>query len=514
MASDQQICLCGISLNPATPLARSYRLLYHILVRGRRIKYSLFLPGYNFITLLPSSRMLLPYTTIRKALALIFLLFITTTPLVYSQVSVEMLIVGGGGGGGRNAGTFSSGGGGASGGQVTYSTTTCSPSDILSVVVGSGGLGYRNSPLVNQTNGNSSTITFNSTTWTAVGGNAGGNATSSSSSGTGGVSVNTDLSGAGGRGGIYNNGNTVSGWPVAGGNGTSSYSSWGAATATGENNGSGVYYYAGGGAGGNWGGQLGSGVANAGLGGGGRSNTDALVNTGGGGGGANSNGSSGFDLPGGNGGSGIVIIRYTGTPVATGGTVVQSGGYTYHTFTSNGTLTVNATLPVHLVSFTAINTSSGQQLKWKVQNEEAFSHYEIETSTNASSFKNIGRIIAAKKEQYSFINNNPAPANNCYRLKMVDIDGTYTYSKVILVLNKGDNQSIRIYPNPTPSTLNVSCKNEIKVITITDYNGRQVLHAIVNSNTTSLNISQLTAGVYQAHVVTTNGIITERITKE
>ena len=40
----------------------------------------------------------------------------------------------------------------------------------------------------------------------------------------------------------------------------------------------------------------------------------------------------------GTGGSGIVIIRYANaTQRATGGTVVNSGGYWYHTFTGNGT---------------------------------------------------------------------------------------------------------------------------------------------------------------------------------
>jgi hypothetical protein len=34
-----------------------------------------------------------------------------------------------------------------------------------------------------------------------------------------------------------------------------------------------------------------------------------------------------------------VIVRYAGTPKASGGTITQSGGYTYHTFTTSGTFT-------------------------------------------------------------------------------------------------------------------------------------------------------------------------------
>jgi hypothetical protein len=42
---------------------------------------------------------------------------------------------------------------------------------------------------------------------------------------------------------------------------------------------------------------------------------------------------------GGNGGSGVVIVRYLGSQRASGGTIVTTGGYTYHTFTSSGTFT-------------------------------------------------------------------------------------------------------------------------------------------------------------------------------
>jgi hypothetical protein len=60
-------------------------------------------------------------------------------------------------------------------------------------------------------------------------------------------------------------------------------------------------------------------------------------NTGGGGGGTGYNYSQ--SITGGTGGSGIVIIRYSGSQKGTGGTITSSGGYTYHKFTSSGTMT-------------------------------------------------------------------------------------------------------------------------------------------------------------------------------
>ena len=78
-------------------------------------------------------------------------------------------------------------------------------------------------------------------------------------------------------------------------------------------------------------------VGNGGVGGGGiggrqTPNLDpgnGLPNTGGGGGGED-------NQTGGSGGSGVVILRYLGNPIATGGTITQSGGYTIHTFTQTG----------------------------------------------------------------------------------------------------------------------------------------------------------------------------------
>jgi hypothetical protein len=51
----------------------------------------------------------------------------------------------------------------------------------------------------------------------------------------------------------------------------------------------------------------------------------------GGGGGTSTNQTAGI--------GGAVVVRYAGGPVASGGTITESGGYTYHTFTSDGTFT-------------------------------------------------------------------------------------------------------------------------------------------------------------------------------
>ena len=258
------------------------------------------------------------------------------------ELSASIWAVGGGGGGGQSFGSNSHGGGGGSGGQVnSLLTSQFSTDSSLTVTVGAGGNGA-NLPTTGSasTNGGASSVVKGSATiLNAAGGNKGANATSTSG-GTGGITVNSPAAGAGGNGGKYATTNAVNGSA-----GSSALSSWGAIVGYGQNVG-GIYYFSGGGAGGSYSGQNTNAVGGSGGGGctgsgcGSAFGNSGTPNTGGGGGGANSDASSGTTLAGGNGGSGIVIIRYAGSPIATGGTVAESGGYTYHTFTSSGTLSI------------------------------------------------------------------------------------------------------------------------------------------------------------------------------
>jgi uncharacterized protein YjdB len=275
---------------------------------------------------------------------------------------IQVLVVAGGGGGGAEMG-----GGGGGGGVIYNSNMALDPSlTTYSVVVGAGGAGTpEGSGRPRGSNGANST--FNNLTAIGGGGGASGHNYNTSPAGVGGSGGGA--SGAGGVGNPNNGGREAAGTPgqgFAGGAGTGEWYAGGGGGAGGAgssrpaNGGPGIQYTAispffwGGGGGGS--GHSGPG-GNGGIGGGGGGATslttgglglnngtggqngqstpggNAGANTGGGGGGGahyNTNNK------GGNGGSGIVIIKYLGTPIAVGGTITQSGGYTTHTFTKVG----------------------------------------------------------------------------------------------------------------------------------------------------------------------------------
>jgi hypothetical protein len=257
--------------------------------------------------------------------------YVGTDAVVFTySYSIQYLVVAGGGG-------ANMAGGGAGG--YTTGTTTVSAGTTYTVTVGAGGAG---SDAHNGVNGSNSSISSLSTStgggWGGtdaygdrINGNVGGSGGGASYTGTGGNGTGTQ----GNKGG-----NGWSSSPATGGGGGAG--AVGVNGATGGAHGSGgagkTWFngttYAGGGGGGGGG----SGTPGTGVNGGGNASiagrgSDGSANTGGGGGGgANFNG-TGFN---GAGGSGIVIIRYAGNQIATGGAVTTSSGYTYHTFTATG----------------------------------------------------------------------------------------------------------------------------------------------------------------------------------
>jgi hypothetical protein len=261
-----------------------------------------------------------------------------------SAISANYLVVAGGGAGGGTGG-----GGGGAGGYLA-GTTTLTSSTIYQVTVGAGGTANANTAGANGQNSVFGSIT-------SVGGGGGGYAgqqgIAGGSGGGSGRDANTATGASATAGQGFAGGGSLSTCAAGGGGGGASQVGYkggtdcgSARTGTLSQGGDGLLwidsnYYAGGG-GGAWE-SISVNLPPGGLGGGGRgggrgigAGVSGTANTGGGGGGTQDAYSPG------NGGSGIVIIKYSGIPRATGGVITESGGITTHTFTASGTLTTNA----------------------------------------------------------------------------------------------------------------------------------------------------------------------------
>ncbi|MEP6674783.1 MAG: T9SS type A sorting domain-containing protein [Ferruginibacter sp.] len=149
--------------------------------------------------------------------------------------------------------------------------------------------------------------------------------------------------------------------------------------------------------------------------------------------------------------------------------------------------------PVHLISFTASNQTDRVQLNWQVDNEINFSHYEIERSYNCREFTNAGNVVAHNYGgtfNYNFTDDNAFknnPAAVYYRLKQVDIDGSFVYSSVVNVRNKKDLAfAVNNLVNPVKDKISFSVTTKTPgqlVIRLSDADGKIILKHSYNTMT-------------------------------
>ncbi len=186
----------------------------------------------------------------------------------------------------------------------------------------------------------------------------------------------------------------------------------------------------------------------------------------------------------------------------------------------------NGLLAVNLLNFSGARAGTGILLKWTVTNEDKLSRYEIERSGNGFSFNKIGEQQAGNinniERTYSYTDSKPLTKNNYYRLKIVDTDGTFTYSKLVMFSN---SSSSMIVNNPIPNPFKESFKLNVDLatgtllnISLADGTGRTVYtDKVAGKQGTNLiefnNLGKLESGVYFLVIKTTDASVQQKVLK-
>jgi hypothetical protein len=169
--------------------------------------------------------------------------------------------------------------------------------------------------------------------------------------------------------------------------------------------------------------------------------------------------------------------------------------------------TCGTIVPVQLVDFQAKKQGKDVKLSWQTSSEIESSRFEVEVSKESTQFMKIGEISAAgnsyiQKFYYLFDTEPNKSGIRNYRLKMIDVNRTFTYSAIRQVMFEYNNKWT-IYPNPALNQLTIqfiSKYNMSQKVTIKDQIGREIFttYLSVNQGLNSyiLNISLLSAGMY------------------
>lgn len=170
---------------------------------------------------------------------------------------------------------------------------------------------------------------------------------------------------------------------------------------------------------------------------------------------------------------------------------------------------LDASLPLHLISFAATEKNCVAHISWTTADEVNVSHFELEQSTDGGSWSVATQVAArntAGENKYD-ASVNIAAATTFYRLKMVDRDGTTTYSNIarlVASLNCSD-QLIKLYPNPVKDILYIEKAQLNDVFIIYDNAGRKIMQSTISKVIQDIDVQRLAAGIYSIVIVKPSG---------
>jgi hypothetical protein len=168
----------------------------------------------------------------------------------------------------------------------------------------------------------------------------------------------------------------------------------------------------------------------------------------------------------------IMVAHYTsgnwtdagGTGTATGN-VTTTGSVTSNAVTSFSPFTLGYTsfpVPLKLLSFNAVRRAGTSFLKWITENEQNVDRFDVQRSYDAFIFTTIGNVPArntGSRQNYDFDDHSALNGIAYYRIKSVDVDGKFSYSRIAAVSENDLRSSAFVVLNPARNFITILNKS-------------------------------------------------------
>jgi hypothetical protein len=158
------------------------------------------------------------------------------------------------------------------------------------------------------------------------------------------------------------------------------------------------------------------------------------------------------------------------------------------------------TLPVTLVSFSAVAQGKNASVSWQSGSEINTKSFELQRSTDGNKFSTIYTLQTGHSgsgREYSFMDKSIPQGSNYYRLKITDADGSFAYSKIAKVISSLNGFVItNVYPKPASSQLSITWNAPHAGNTtanVYDFSGRKLVSQQMTTNT-GMNYYRLQVG--------------------
>ena len=218
--------------------------------------------------------------------------------------------------------------------------------------------------------------------------------------------------------------------------------------------------------------------------------------------------------------SNTLIVTPTVTTLGSGTTVFTAN---FTGFSRFFLIDAGVALAAELTEFSGkVTAEQNSLLNWTTASELNNRQFDIELSRDGLHFKNIGTVMskgnAIIDQHYEFLHLKPQPGISYYRLKQTDLDGKYTYSKIISLTVNPALTRASIYPVPAKNVITINfgtmiSKGEIKIYSS---DMKLVKQEKINGPaiTKEINISKLPGGIYFARYTHGPSIETLQFIKE
>ncbi|MBS1669684.1 MAG: T9SS type A sorting domain-containing protein [Bacteroidetes bacterium] len=227
---------------------------------------------------------------------------------------------------------------------------------------------------------------------------------------------------------------------------------------------------------------------------------------------------------------GASAVRFRYGANVSGGCMTQSITGRYNSIAFEVISKLGNTLPMTIVAFDAQlnNNKEKALLNWSTATELNASNFVVQRSTNGTDYEDVALVFTQEGNSSTIRNYNYADDISSvnsnivyYRLKLVDLDGNFSYSPVDLIrlTNESKQAEIVTFPNPVQNQLHITIPNswQGKLVSYTIYNvSGSPIKQIANSNagqTETVDISTLPMGVYFVKAANGSQTSVQRIIK-
>lgn len=170
-------------------------------------------------------------------------------------------------------------------------------------------------------------------------------------------------------------------------------------------------------------------------------------------------------------------------------------------------ITYTGGLPVELVEFNTYLEDNNVKLEWTTAAEINNDRFEVYRSSDGTTWELLTTILGAGNSnnilKYSIYDMSPLLGVSYYRLKQIDIDGRFDFSKTVTISNY-QYVNASIYPNPTNGNFLLKIQEELVedfLVVLKDQTGRDVYSKVIVKNYTSQIVvfdirNKISSGIY------------------